>query len=85
MIVRHEQINERGEGSRPRVDLIALGELLDRAALGIDSLARCLKAMGLDPGPAPRILHDHLINALREVRSVRTRSKRRVRCDRTRS
>lgn len=84
MIVRHEQVNARGEASRPRVDLIALGELLDRAALGVESLSYRLRAAGQFTGPAPEILHKDLVAALREVRSVRTRSKRRVPCDRRR-
>ena len=83
MIVRFEQINARGEASRPRVDLIALGALLDRAALGVEMLRRRLPAAGEIPGPAAFALEKELIAALREVRSVRTRSKRRVPCDRT--
>jgi hypothetical protein len=82
MIVRHEQVNARGEASRPRVDLIALGALLDRAALGVEMLRRRLPAAGEIPGPAPLDLERDLIAALREVRSVRTRSKRRVPCTR---
>ena len=83
-IVRHEQVNARGEGSRPRVDLIALGELLDRAALGVERLRLRLRAAGEIPGPEPEDLERDLIRALREVRSVRTRSRRRVPCDRIR-
>jgi hypothetical protein len=83
-IVRFEQVNAHGEASRPRVDLIALGELLDRAALGVEMLNYQLRAEGIHTGPAPEILHRDLIAALREVRSVRTRSKRRVPCDRYR-
>jgi hypothetical protein len=84
MIVRHEQVNARGEASRPRVDLVALGALLDRAALGVEMLRLRLRAAGEIPGPEPEDLEKELIAALREVRSVRTRSKRRVPCDRTR-
>ena len=40
-IIRHEQVNHRGEASRPRVDLVALGALLDRAALGVETVAHC--------------------------------------------
>jgi hypothetical protein len=83
-IINHQQVNARGEASRPRVDLIALGELLDRAALGVESLSYRLRAAGEYLGPAPEILHNDLIAALREVRSVRMRSRRRVPCDRTR-
>lgn len=83
-IVRFEQINHRGEASRPRVDLNALGELLDRAALGVEMLRLRLRAAGEIPGPEPSALEKDLIAALREVRSVRTRSRKRVPCDRTR-
>jgi hypothetical protein len=84
VIVRHEQINARGEASRPRVDLNALGALLDRAALGVEMLRLRLRAVGEIPGPEPEDLERDLISALREVRSVRTRSRRRVPCQRTR-
>jgi len=83
-VVHCLQVNARGEGSRPRVDLIALGALLDRAALGVEMLRLRLRAAGEIPGPDAEDLERDLIRALREVRSVRTRSKRRVPCDRTR-
>jgi hypothetical protein len=83
-VIRYEQVNARGEGSRPRVDLIALGALLDRAALGVEMLRLRLRAAGEIPGPDAEDLEKELVTALREVRSVRTRSKRRVPCDRTR-
>jgi hypothetical protein len=83
-IINHQQVNARGEGSRPRVDLTALGALLDRAALGVESLRYRLRAAGEIPGREPEDLERDLIAALREVRSVRTRSRRRVPCDRTR-
>jgi hypothetical protein len=83
-IIRFEQINARGEASRPRVDLIALGALLDRAALGVESLRLRLRAVGEIPGPDALDLERALISALREVRSVRTRRKRAVPCDRDR-
>ena len=79
MIVRFEQINARGEASRPRVDLVALGTLLDRAALGVEMLRLRLQAAGEIPGPDAKDLERTLITALREVRSVRTR-RRRVPC-----
>jgi hypothetical protein len=81
-IIRFEQINPRGERSRPRVDLVALGELLDRAALGVEGLRYRLRAVGEIPGPDALDLERALISALREVRSVRTRRKRAVPCDR---
>jgi hypothetical protein len=84
MIVRFEQVNARGEASRPRVDLNALGELLDRAALGVQLLRDRLAVAGEIPGPEAEDLERDLISALREVRSVRTRSRRRVPCQRTR-
>jgi hypothetical protein len=83
-IVHFEQVNARGEASRPRVDLIALGALLDRAALGVERLLMRLRAAGEIPGPDAEDLERALIAALREVRSVRTRSRRRVPCHRTR-
>ena len=83
-IVRFEQVNHRGEPSRPRVDLIALGALLDRAALGVETLRFRLRAAGEVPGPEAEDLEKALIAALREIRSVRVRSRRRVPCHRTR-
>ena len=83
-IVRFEQVNARGEASRPRVDLVALGVLLDRAALGVEMLRLRLRAAGEIPGPDAEDLERALIAALREVRSVRTRSRRRVPYHRTR-
>jgi hypothetical protein len=84
-IIHHEQVNHRGEASRPRVDLIALGALLDRAALGVERLRMRLRAAGEVPGPEAEDLERAIIAALREVRSVRVRSRRRVPCFRTRS
>ena len=83
-IIRFEQVNHRGEASRPRVDLIALGALLDRAALGVEMLRLRLRAAGEVPGPEAEDLERAIIAALREVRSVRTRSRRRVPCHRIR-
>ena len=83
-IVRFEQINHRGEASRPRVDLVALGTLLDRAALGVERLRLRLRAAGEIPGPDAEDLERALIAALREIRAVRVRSRRRVACHRTR-
>jgi hypothetical protein len=82
MIVNFEQVNARGEGSRPRVDLNALGALLDRAALGVAMLRDRLAVAGEVPGPESKALETALIRALREVRSVRTRSRRRTPCTR---
>jgi hypothetical protein len=82
MIVNFEQVNARGEASRPRVDLNALGELLDRAALGVGMLRDRLAAAGEVPGPDAKALETDLIHALREVRSVRARSRRRTPCTR---
>jgi hypothetical protein len=83
-IIRHEQVNHRGEASRPRVDLVSLGALLDRAALGVERLRMRLRAAGEIPGPEAEDLERSLIAALREVRSVRMRSRRRVPCHRIR-
>ena len=82
MIVNFEQVNARGEASRPRVDLNALGALLDRAALGVGMLRGRLEVVGEVPGPEAKALETALIAALREVRSVRTRSRRRTPCTR---
>jgi hypothetical protein len=82
MIVQFEQANARGEASRPRVDLNALGELLDRAARGVAMLRSRLAAAGEIPGPEAKALETRLIQALREVRSVRARSRRRTPCTR---
>jgi hypothetical protein len=84
-IVRFEQINDRGESSRPRVDLNALGELLDRAACGVQTLRYRLRAAGEIPGEEAQALERALVHALREVRSVRARSRRRTPCDRHRT
>ena len=84
MIIRFEQLNARGEASRPRVDLNALGALLDRAALGVAMLRGRLEVAGEVPGPEAKALETALIAALREVRSVRSRSRKRTPCDRTR-
>jgi hypothetical protein len=78
-IIHHEQVNHCGEASRPRVDLIALGALLDRAALGVEMLRLRLRAAGEIPGPDVEDLERALIAALREIRAVRVRSRRRVR------
>jgi hypothetical protein len=78
-IIRFEQVNARGEASRPRVDLVALGALLDRAALGVEMLSARLRAAGEVPGPDAIALERDLISALRSVRSVRARDRRRSR------
>jgi hypothetical protein len=83
-VIRFGQTNARGEPSRPRVDLNALGELLDRAALGVEMLRLRLRAAGEVPGTQAEKLERDLITTLREVRSVRARSRRRVPCDRIR-
>jgi len=83
-ILRYEQINHRGEPSRPRVDLLALAELLNRAAVELDFLTHRLQDAGALPGVEPRETEKAVIAALREVRSCRTRSKRRTPCDRDR-
>jgi hypothetical protein len=83
-IIRFEQVNHRGEASRPRVDLVALGALLDRATLGVETLRLRLRAAGEVPGPEAEDLEKAIIAALREIRSVRVRSRRRVTCHRIR-
>ena len=83
-IIHFEQINHRGEASRPRVDLDALAELLNRAAVEVNFLTHRLRDAGQIPGDEPRETEKALIAALREVRSVRTRRRRRTPCDRYR-
>jgi hypothetical protein len=52
-VIRYEGTNHRGEPSSPRVDLLALGQLLDRAALAVGLLADRLLAAGRSPAPSP--------------------------------
>ena len=59
MIVRFEQVNHRGETSRPRVDLVALGALLDRAALGVEMLSARLRAAGEIDRKSTRLNSSH--------------------------
>ena len=69
-VIRYEGTNHRGEPSSPRVDLLAVGQLLDRAALAV---------AGEIPGPEPRQLERELCAALRQIRALRCRRKRRMR------
>ena len=86
-IVRHEQVNHRGEA------VPAAGPIWDgrsgivlgiRAALAANAATTPPGAAGEVPGPEAEDLERAIIAALREVRSVRTRSRRRVPCHRIR-
>lgn len=83
-VIRYEGTNARGEPSAPRVDLIAVGQLLDRAACGVRLLADRLKAAGEYPGPDAYQLEADLLVSLREIRALRCRRKRRMRWSRER-
>ena len=78
-VIRYEGTNHRGEPTSPRVDLLAVGQLLDRAAQAVRLAADRLKAAGEIPGPEPYQVERQLIAALREIRSLRCRRKRRLR------
>jgi hypothetical protein len=78
-VIRYEGTNARGEPSSPRVDLLAVGQLLDRAALAVAELQIARRAAGIHPGPAPEILERDLTGALRQIRALRCRRKRRMR------
>lgn len=83
-VLTYEQTNARGEPSRPRVDLIAVGRLLDRAIVAVEELQIARTAAGIHPGPTPEILRRDLTDALREIRRLRCRRKRRMRWTRER-
>ena len=78
-VIRYEGTNHRGEPSQPRVDLLAVGQLLDRAACALQMTADRLKAAGHDPGPEAYSAEVALRLALREIRLLRCRRKRRMR------
>ena len=83
-VIRYEGTNHRGEPTSPRVDLLAVGLLLDRAAQVVRAHRR--PPQSGRRGPRPRRLpgrgRPHL--ALRQIRSVRCRRKRRLRWTRER-
>ena len=79
-MVRFEQINARGEASRPRVDLNALVPAPRPRRPGRRDARLRLRAAEEIPGPDALALERDLMPCLREVRSVRTRSRRRVPC-----
>ena len=83
-IIRQEQRNARDEPSRPRVDLNALGELLERAAVGVAMLLLRRRAAGDIPSTEPEALERSIFAALREVPSVKSRLRRRLPPRRTR-
>jgi hypothetical protein len=67
------------------VDLVRVGTILDRAARCVELLRMRLQVAGEVPGPEPIAVERELIAALREVRALRIRRKRRTRCFRERS
>jgi hypothetical protein len=83
-VITYEGCNHRGEPTSPRVDLLAVGRLLDRAAQAVRLTADRLKAAGEYPGPDPYQVEAELIVALREIRLLRCRRKRRMRWSRQR-
>src|SRR5262249_54570781 len=80
-IIVYNGTNHRGEPTSPRVVLIELRQLLDRAAAMVEGQALQLRAaLGVrDIDPEARALHRDLIQALRSCRAVRVRRKRRTR------
>ncbi len=83
-VIRYEGTNARGEPSSPRVDLLALGALLDDAARALRLAADRLAAAGEIPGHEPYQLERDLIAALRQIRALRCLRKRRMRWRRER-
>ena len=83
-VIQYDGTNHRGEPTQPRVDLMAVGQLLDRAACGVRTLADRLAAAGEYPGPDAYQLEADLIVALRQIRTLRCRRKRRMRWSRER-
>ena len=83
-VIRYEGTNHRGEPTQPRVDLLAVGQLLDRAARVVRLTADRLEAAGEYPGPDAYQAEADLIIALRQIRSLRCRRKRRMRWARER-
>jgi hypothetical protein len=83
-VIEYQGTNHRGEPSQPHVDLLAVGQLLDRAAEVVRLTADRLKAAGESPGPEPYRVEMELILALREIRALRCRRKRRMRWTRER-
>jgi hypothetical protein len=78
-ILEYQGTNHRGEPTQPRVDLLAVGRLLDRAACILRLTADRLEVAGEIPGPEPYRVEAELVAALREIRALRCRRKRRMR------
>jgi hypothetical protein len=83
-VIRYEGTNHRGEPSSPRVDLIAIGQLLDRACRALEMAGHRLKALGSDAGPDHHQAEADCLIALRSIRLLRCRRKRRMRWARER-
>lgn len=78
-VIRYEGTNHRGEPTSPRVDLLAVGQLLDRAACALQRAEIRIRAAGHEPEPEAISTEVALILALREIRALRCRRKRRMR------
>jgi hypothetical protein len=83
-VIRYEGTNHRGEPSQPRVDLLALAEILAAAAGALELAGMRLKALGHDAGWRHHQAEADALIALREIRLVRCRRKGRMRWDRGR-
>ena len=83
-VIQYESTTARGEPSSPRVDLIAVGQLLDRAARALERAEIAIRARGGDPGPDHYQAEAECLVALRQIRALRCRRKRRMRWRRER-
>ena len=83
-VIQYQGTNARGEPSSPRVDLVAVGQLLDRAARALELSALRLKALGHDAGPDHHRAEADCLVALRQIRLLRCHKKRRMRWSRER-
>jgi hypothetical protein len=83
-VIQYEGTTARGEPSHPRVDLLAVGEILDRAARALEMSAMRLKALSYDAGGDHAVAEAHCLVALRQIRLLRCRRKRRMKWTRER-
>jgi hypothetical protein len=66
-VIEYQGTDHRVEPTQPRVDLLAVGQLLDRAAQVVRLTADRLRAAGEYPGPEPYQVEMELILALRAL------------------